>query len=45
LPERDCLRHAEVVLRTDPGHAAGNRFGAGESIELAARSVVVLRQV
>jgi glycogen operon protein len=45
LPERDCLRHAEVVLRTDPGHAAGDRFGAGESIELAARSVVVLRQV
>jgi glycogen debranching enzyme GlgX len=43
LAENKWFPTAEVVLSTDPAHAPGSAFGAGDTITLDGRSLVVLR--
>ena len=45
LPENDWVARGEVVLSTDPAHALGAEVRAGEQITLAARSLLLLRQL
>jgi glycogen operon protein len=45
LPRNDWVQTAEVVLTTDESYAVGVRVKAGEVIEIAGRSVLVLCQV
>jgi glycogen operon protein len=45
LPRNAWVQRGEVVLSTDEGHALGEPAEAGSVLELAGRSVVVLRQV
>jgi len=44
LPENDWVHTGEVVLSTDPAHPLGKPVAAGETLRLAARAVLVLRQ-
>jgi glycogen debranching enzyme GlgX len=44
LPENDWVHAGEVVLSTAPEPAVGFPVKAGDQVEMAARSVVVLRQ-
>ena len=45
LPFQDWVQAGEVVMSTDDRHAPGDRFKAGETLELAPRSMIVLREV
>ena len=45
LPLQEWVQAGEVVLSTDARHDVGDRFKAGEEIELAPRSIVVLREL
>jgi glycogen debranching enzyme GlgX len=44
LPCNDWLPPAEVVLSTDPGHHLGETFEPGAVLDIAPRSLVVLRE-
>lgn len=44
LPENAWVQDGEVVLSTDPEHPHGEHVRAGEVVDLAARSVLVMRQ-
>lgn len=44
LPDNDWVHAGEVVLSTDPTHEVGTPVKMGDRLELAARSVLVLRQ-
>ncbi len=45
LPVQEWVHTVEVVLSTDERHQAGEQFEAGNSVQLAARSMVVLREL
>ena len=45
LPRQDWVQAGEVVLSTDEKHAVGDRVEAGEVIDIAARSMLVMRQL
>ena len=45
LPDQDWVKSGEVVLSTDEDHPRGERVEAGDELEIAARSMLVLRQV
>jgi glycogen debranching enzyme GlgX len=45
LPDQDWVKAGEVVLSTDEDHPLGTRVEAGEVIEIASRSMLVLRQL
>jgi glycogen operon protein len=45
LPDQDWVKSGEVVLSTDEGYTAGQRVEAGDELEIAPRSMLVLRQV
>ncbi len=45
LPVNEWVHAGDVVLSTDPGHPVGERLEAGDVLDLAARSLVVVRQV
>jgi glycogen debranching enzyme GlgX len=45
LPAQDWVKAGEVVLSTDDDHPQGERVDAGETISIAPRSLLVLRQV
>ena len=45
LPDQDWVKAGEVVLSTDEDHPLGRRVEAGEVIEIAPRSMLVLRQL
>jgi glycogen operon protein len=45
LPVQDWVQAGEVVLSTDDQRRVGGRFEAGETLVLAPRSLVVLREV
>jgi glycogen debranching enzyme GlgX len=45
LPQNEWVQAGEVVLSTDESHKIGDRVGAGEVIDIAPRSLLVLRQV
>jgi glycogen debranching enzyme GlgX len=45
LPVNQWVHSGEVVLSTDVGHPVGERVSAGEVIDLAPRSMVVLREL
>jgi glycogen debranching enzyme GlgX len=45
LPDQDWVKAGEVVLSTDEDHPLGTRVEAGEVIEIAPRSMLVLRQL
>jgi glycogen debranching enzyme GlgX len=45
LPEQNWVKAAEVVLSTDDDHSHGERMDAGETISIAPRSLLVLRQL
>jgi glycogen debranching enzyme GlgX len=44
LPENDWVHDGEVVLSTDPDHPVGEVVRAGDVIDIAPRSLVVLRE-
>jgi glycogen operon protein len=44
-PANEWVSEGEVVLSTDPAHAVGDVVRAGDTLALAARSLVVLRQL
>ena len=44
VPRNDWVQLGTVVLSTDDGRAVGDRVAAGEVIDLAPRSMLVLRQ-
>ncbi|QIX27388.1 glycogen debranching protein GlgX [Nocardioides sp. JQ2195] len=44
LPENAWVQSGEVVLSTDPEHGPGFPAKAGDTLELAARAVLVLRE-
>ncbi len=45
LPDQAWVKAAEIVLSTDEDHHHGERLDAGESITIAPRSMLVLRQI
>ena len=45
LPRQDWVQAGEVVLSTDEKHAIGDRVEAGEVIDIAPRSMLVMRQL
>jgi glycogen debranching enzyme GlgX len=45
LPEQNWVKAGEVVLSTDGDHPEGERVDAGETISIAPRSLLVLRQI
>jgi glycogen debranching enzyme GlgX len=45
LPENAWVLAGEVVLSTDEAHKVGDRVDAGQMIDIAPRSMLVLRQV
>jgi hypothetical protein len=45
LPENAGVLDGEVVLSTDEAHKVGDRVDAGQMIDIAPRSMLVLRQV
>ncbi|HEU4513523.1 MAG TPA: glycogen debranching protein GlgX [Nocardioidaceae bacterium] len=45
LPDQDWVKAGEVVLSTDEDHPQGERVDAGQSITIAPRSMLVLRQI
>ncbi len=44
LPENDWVQEGEIVLSTNPGREIGTVVVAGSDLDLAGRSVLVLRQ-
>jgi glycogen operon protein len=44
LPVNDWVQVGEVVLSTDEHHAVGSRVRAGEVMDIAPRSLIVLRE-
>jgi len=44
LAENDWVQTGEVVLSTDPAHPIGKAVKIGDTLDLAARSVLVLRE-
>jgi glycogen operon protein len=44
LPRNQWVNHGEVALSTDPGHPVGASVASGDTLTLAGRSVLVLRQ-
>ncbi len=45
FPSNQWVQHGAVVLSTDPGHPVGREVKAGETITLAARSLVLLQEL
>jgi glycogen debranching enzyme GlgX len=45
LPKQEWVKAGEVVLSTDEDHRLGDRVEAGEVIDIAPRSMLVLRQL
>ncbi len=45
LPDQAWVKAGEVVLSTDEDHVPGERVDAGETVTIAPRSVLVLRQI
>ncbi|WP_460865022.1 glycogen debranching protein GlgX [Nocardioides pakistanensis] len=45
LPDQDWVKAGEVVLSTDEGHHVGEQVAAGDVIDIAARSMLVIRQI
>ncbi len=45
LPDNEWVRAGEVVLSTDPAHVVGKRVLAGGTLELAGRSLLVIRKL
>jgi len=45
LPSNDWVQHGAVALSTDPGNPIGTEVQAGQTVTLAARSLVLLEQV
>ena len=44
LPVNQWVHEGEIVISTDPAHEEGKPVVAGETLTLAGRSVLVLRQ-
>lgn len=45
LPANEWVQRGAVVLSTGPGNPVGQKVAAGETVDLAARSLVLLRQL
>jgi glycogen operon protein len=45
LPANEWVRTGEVVISTDPGHPHGEMVAAGEVIDIAPRSIIVMREL
>jgi glycogen operon protein len=45
FPTNQWVQHGAVVLSTDPGHPIGTEAKAGDTITLAARSLVLLQEL
>ncbi len=45
LPENAWVWEGEIVLSTDPGHLVGSKVFAGDTLTLAPRTVVVIREL
>ncbi len=45
FPSNEWVQHGAVVLSTDPAHPIGTKVEAGDTISLAARSLVLLEQI
>ncbi len=45
LPDQRWVEAGEIVLTTDENHSVGTRVEAGEELKIAARSMLVLRQL
>ena len=45
FPSNEWVQRGEVVLSTDPGNPVGLKVEAGETVTLAARSLVLLEQI
>jgi glycogen operon protein len=45
FPSNEWVQHGAVALSTDPGNPPGLKVSAGETVTLAARSLVLLEQI
>ena len=45
LPDQDWVKAGEIVLSTDETHAVGGHVEAGETITIAPRSMLLMREL
>ncbi len=45
LPANQWVSSGEIVLSTDSGHPIGERWSAGEVVDIEPRSMIVLREL